>query len=373
MTEYRFRASPHYEFVRLDHLTAPERRALADAGEDPDTFGILRPRDPSLGTKCVSRDTALLWLLLQRPDTLPAYALTPLGDRRDDFIRKLVFDGVLEVEAGGRTVSGPDALTVLCEPGDVDVVRGSLPVLSRRAIAYAAALNVPNAAVLSARLYAFNRVPLSPYWRRLLPNEEAVVRFSRLCDVAVPAHWVPVDFTPGTPWMAWQSHNWNGADARAAYKLYVSPACADMREAIPAAAEAIFTSPAVYWKLGNDASGLLRPDKFVAYFSRFADLQETAASVLEKLRGCAAHGTPFTADLGGSGLLSWGVDPNAQLGWFRGESWRGLICNRLAAALVLAQTAPAAQVLPEDFAMERLRLEGIDTYTWAASNHLSWM
>jgi hypothetical protein len=131
---------------------------------------------------------------------------------------------------------------------------------------------------------------------------------------------------------------------------------------------AVSRSASFSWKVGADVYGLLRPDKIVVYFERFADLQETAASLSERLKGCPAHGVPFTAQLGAAGLLSWGVDPPAEedlrLPWPQRESWRLRICNRLAAALVLAKRSQQPRISASLFALERLRLEGIDPRTW---------
>jgi hypothetical protein len=128
-------------------------------------------------------------------------------------------------------------------------------------------------------------------------------------------------------------------------------------------------------KVGSDYHGLLRPDKIVIYFHEFADLQESAQRLVDKLTGCPEHGVPFTAEIAGAGLLSWGIDPATDqysVPWLARESWRLRICNRLANALALAQASPAAGVSATNFALDRLRMEGIDTETWTPTRGLSW-
>jgi hypothetical protein len=77
---------------------------------------------------------------------------------------------------------------------------------------------------------------------------------------------------------------------------------------------------------------------------------------------------PFTSEIGGDGLLSWGVDPpdeegSAWRGWSGRESWRLWLARRLASALVTAQaTGPSEEAWR--FVLDRLRLEGVDTDTW---------
>ncbi len=120
-------------------------------------------------------------------------------------------------------------------------------------------------------------------------------------------------------------------DVTPAYKLYVSPVCAQLPEALGAVAAAVSRSASFQWKVGSDVYGLLRPDKIVAYFTRyFADLHATAADLLAKLDGCPAQGVPFTAAIESGRLLSWGIDPPSDehtVPWLKRESWRAQISN----------------------------------------------
>ena len=88
----------------------------------------------------------------------------------------------------------------------------------------------------------------------------------------------------------------------------------------------------------------------------------------KELDGCPAHGVPFTAEISGEGLLSWGVDPpesKQMLSWQPQESWRLWLTNRLANALLTARRANSASgPEPWRYALERLGLEGIDTESW---------
>jgi len=86
-----------------------------------------------------------------------------------------------------------------------------------------------------------------------------------------------------------------------------------------------------------------------------------------------AHGVPFTAEVAGEGLLSWGLDPPASehlIEWQERESWRLWLTNRLANAILLARQDPERTIEPSLFALERLRLEGVDTTTWTPSETL---
>jgi len=132
--------------------------------------------------------------------------------------------------------------------------------------------------------------------------------------------------------------------------------------------ELLRESPAHHFKVGSDAAGLLRPDKIVIYFWDFESLQETAKQIAARLAGCPAQGVPFSAGLGGDALLSWGIDPQPEKGalaWQERESWRLWLTNRLAVALLAAKKAPTSGLEPWRFALERLRLDNVDTETWA--------
>jgi hypothetical protein len=382
LREFCLQASPAYELVLFDRLSPAERQALEELGRDPDGYGVLRPRqDPHLSMKSVSRDMALLWFTLQSPGPLPRYVIQTLGEQCDQVIGQMVLDGILAIDTDGEMLSGPAARSLVCAEQAEPRPEGSLAALSRRALEYAAALEITDAAVLSARLYMYNRLPASRAWRQLLPDQAAVERHLGIRNGAtarmLDRGWTRLPSGGGAQgWMAWHSQQTiHGHDSPTTYKLYVSPACSELRAGFQATAEATAQSRAFHWKAGSNVYGLLRPDKIVVYFREFADLQDTAARILEKLERCPAHGVPFTAELAGAGLLSWGIDPPTEqhsVPWLEHESWRLRISNRLATALLLAKASAPTGISGWRFAMDRLRLEGIDTESWTPTRALTW-
>ena len=175
-------------------------------------------------------------------------------------------------------------------------------------------------------------------------------------------------------WLTWRvrprgRESGNGPDT--GYKLYVSPALDALETAVATVAGSLASSRGVSaFKVGADLRGICRPDKLVVYFDRLDDLYHGAACLRKELAGCPAHGVPFTAAVTHDGLLSWGADPpaaSAANGAAAG-SWRTWVTERLAEYLVVARDAGPSELEPWQFALERLRMGGIDTDTWVPAS-----
>jgi hypothetical protein len=379
------RANPAYRLVLFDRLEPAERAALAGAAAEPDFYGVLRPPTGSaLGIKSVDRETALLFLTLREAGPLPGYVRALRGEETPRLVARLVADGILEVAADGPDggfVSGAAAMELLATR-EHPAGRGRLAELSLAALRYGSRLAIDDPLALSWRLYGFNRLPLTPAWRRRLASAGAVEGYlgidrggphRRLLDGA----FVATGSDAG--WLSWSARRpgapRGGAGGGATFKLFVSP----QPEALPALMDGLLgglvEAGAASFKIGSAASGLLRPDKVVAYFADFETLAAAAEPLAGRLAGAPVHGVPFTSEIAGGGLLSWGIDPPpgaasgggarsaaAALPWSGGESWRLWLTHRLARALLQARAAAAAE--PWRFALERLELEGIDTASW---------
>jgi hypothetical protein len=369
-----FRANPAYELVLWDRLAPEERRALELLREDPDLYGVLRPREGAagLGAKSVDRETALLFLTLREPGPLPGYVRSVLGETAGRTVARLVADGIFEIARDGTFVCGAAAFAAQGEPG---AAGGRLTGLSLAALRYGQALAVDDPLRLSCRLYGYNRRPLTPRWRRLLASAAAVQAHLGIGPgganrPALDAAWRSL--APSEAWMSWRSRSGEPASALrgTTYKLYVSPAPEALAGSFGAVLDALGAGRAAQFKIGAGAAGLLRPDKIVAYFPSFERLAAAAAVVSSRLGGVPAQGVPFTSEIGGDGLLSWGMDPPAaERSWRGGESWRLWLTHRLARALLSARDAGEG-VEPWRFALERVRMEGIDTGSWTPAASL---
>ncbi|HYX24528.1 MAG TPA: hypothetical protein VFC23_10290 [Thermoanaerobaculia bacterium] len=406
------RANPGYELVLSDRLEPELRRALANLEQDSGFYGVLRPAPsspggrgggweeragemrvpdgPALSLKSVDRDTALLFLSLREPGPLPAYVRRMAGEGAARVAAQLVADGILEIAAGdGAFVSGAAAFGLLWEEG-AEGRGGRLAELSLAALRYGQALALAGTAAtgaladplrLSLRLYGYNRRPLTPAWKRRLADAAAVERHLGIGPGGLHRRRLDQGWSRTGSSETWLSWRRRGSDrdggglaaAGATWKLYVSPQPEALADGFGRILDALTAARAPQIKVGAGAAGLLRPDKMVAYFGSFERLAAAADAVTERLGGTPAQGVPFTSEIGGDGLLSWGVDPPAGP-WSGGESWRLWLTHRLAVALLAGKlagkSAETAGVEPWRFALERLRLEGVDTDSWTPGGRL---
>ena len=152
------------------------------------------------------------------------------------------------------------------------------------------------------------------------------------------------------------------AQIEAVCKLYVSPRPEALADAFPRITDAFVRSHVRSFKVGRGIEGLLRPDKIVAYFEDRAHMEDVAGELDRSLRGCPAQGVPFTAQAGGNGLLSSGVDPPAG---DAAASWRSWVTKRLAASLTAQRGMTPVDLVAG--ALADIRLAGVDPDLWLPS------
>lgn len=387
-TVSRFRSSPALDLKRLDELPPEQQTAFGELQKDSDFYGLLVPRVAGAASiKSVGQQTAHLFSSLATPSRLhelddPAY--------REDII-DLVLDGILEIEIGGAFCSGADAFRIVASQLPDAIEHGRIATLSREALQHAEDLATRDTALLASALYSYNRIPRTRAWNARFPDAEAVLRTIGSEDI-LKRHWIRSEVPPA--WISWRAIH--AARSPITFKLYVSPLPSHIADAFGALVRVLAEIPGAQMKIGMDAAGLLRPDKIVAYFTSREDLDVAARALAVELKGCPAHGVPFTAGFLGSsvprvggteqprnqateepafhdGLLSWGIDPpdsERPLSWLDRESWRLWIAKSLATALALAKGAQKPVVEPWRFAVERVRRHGVDVDTWTPADTL---
>jgi hypothetical protein len=374
-----FRANPDYKLMLSDRLDPLARNRVLAAGAADEVYGALVPHGGS-PSRClaVSFDTALLFATLVEPGLLPRYVLRRLGVDVGQTIKRLLFDGVLQVLADGMFVSGPQAAESLVTRRASEE-RACSSDLTLSALQYGQALTGLSDVELGSRLYLYGRQPISPQLQRRLTDSPAVASFlgieggGRLAQ-SLAHDWASAPGGRGARdyWWQWTSRvdPPRGDSQRASYKLYVSPVVDDIPESLDVIVGALPCARGVTgFKVAVGLAGICRPDKIVMYFTQLDDLFSFSELLRSQLTGCGVHGVPFTAAASEDGLLSWGADPpRGAAGRDGASSWRMWVTWRLAEYLIAGQVGRTGAMEPWEYALERLKLAGIDTETWIPTN-----
>jgi hypothetical protein len=371
MRDRRFRASRDFTLASFDELGPDEQGLLQSLTEDPNFYGVLRSTNPLLPAKSVSKEAALVFLTLQRPQRIPVLLSSIFGEDVRP-LQGLLADGVLEVEHEGSFVSGAEALRLFSTPAPSPThATHPTAALSRAAIEFAASYDGLDAIRLSDKVYAFGRQPCTEATRRRFAHDRDLLSFLLLepkVGDLLASRWESDDPGEG-PWLSWSSRR---ASSRLGYKLYVSAREVAMPRLFAMAVRAMRRSECQHFKIGRRGEGVCRPDKMVAYFGSLDALRECASLLESELRASdvpATHcqGVPFSAAIDDTGFLSWGHDPPS-LGQvtveFQRQSWRQWIASRVAVAVLSAKET----VRPDNlvaFVLQRIQLDGVDTSTWA--------
>ena len=105
------------------------------------------------------------------------------------------------------------------------------------------------------------------------------------------------------------------------------------------------------------------PEKAIAYFEDEESLRVTVQALEKEISKFSAQGVPFTKQFDTRGLLSGGVDPAD------GGSWRMMLTNQLAKAIIQAKTDRLNIQDTMDFIRAKLYLQGIDINEWVPNEH----
>lgn len=373
-----FRSNPAFELVEQGNLNQQELHALADLSKDPEFFGIFRRKhaEASGSAKLAYKEVALLFYFLQKAGELPQYFKSGYDDEVNLTMAKLVLEGIFEIQAEQGFHSGAAAQRFLYASQERDHDRRHpLLEMSSGAIRYAVQLNEADALALAGKLYAYNTVPLLFTRGNALKSFEEVEEFLGIgrnnpLNRALLKNWNKHEPDQNYSWISWSRKQNKRHDARlnATYKIYISPVLEELPEVFEKTVGVLTRSDAFNFKIGMNREGLLRPDKFVAYFTEFDHLLAAADLLAPVLKEHKAQGVPFTAPLDDSGMLSWGMDRATDeiLKNIEGGSWRATVTEKLAASIALSKTEKLGREESVDFVLKKMMLEGVDPTTWTA-------
>jgi hypothetical protein len=283
------------------------------------------------------------------------------GDR--DVLATLVLAGLVEVRHPERGwLTGAAATNVVAADLPPDHAAGPSSRLARAAFEHARLLQIDDPATLAARLYFFNRLPITRPWREHWRNQATILA---QLGLGRPDCFPTLTRIGGLApsWIAWGRAGTRPTTRP--FKLYLSPLPGDLGTCL----RAVRRLPELDFyavKIGGDVGTLLRPDKCVMYFANRASMEATASILTDRLRAIDGHGVPFTAWFDTKGLLSWGLDPAPEasnIGRFTDSSWRIWICNRLAVACLSSRALPVDDAWA--FARASLHFSGVNCDSWA--------
>jgi hypothetical protein len=340
----------------IERLPAEERAAL-ESTLPGGTYGVLKPTDDRGPQKVVGTDTALLFLTLLEPSEIPSYVHGTLGADAADAVAELVADGILEMEVDGVWASGPAAFqTVPHEPSEG--LTGGPAARSLRALRAAAALPTAGAEWLTSFLYRYGTAPVTPARARQWLDSEAIRTSLQLVDISRPM------LSEDRAW--WVFAGDAGTGEEPCPKLYAGITIGSLKEALLRIG-ALFrehadTAPA--FKLGATLQGLHRPDRLVFYPASPRLAEIWADRLVGALSDLAADPVPFTAAVDQEGRVSRGTDPpRSGRDWWQDDgSWRSTVTRTLGTAMAAARRAGERE--PWVFALERVRLSGVDPERW---------
>jgi len=284
--EGRYRASGRFKVVPYLDLGVREQRLLVslDSGE-PERSGVLVPTRAGVSARAVDGDTIRLLASLSQPGPLPHNLMIALGNRGPTTIARMVLDGVLEVEASGRFLTGADASpTVFGRALSLPRASGC-GAMSLAAVEYGASLRIDDPIVVSRRMYRFNTQPATPQQRRRFPDRRAVAGLLGL-DVLDDRVLGRPGLEPdeGGGWFSWTLLGPDVPPHEGPYfKLYVSPPVERLAETFRVVSSLLVNrTGAVSFKVGANLRGILRPDKLVAYFTTRTESPRERNSMLQR-------------------------------------------------------------------------------------------
>lgn len=370
----RCRANKAYRFLARAELGGGDYQAVRELLLDPDFGGLLvAAPDQGLSTKAISVETSRLFVSLSEPKVIECGegegGKATLSRER---LLDLVFSGVFEIEHQGAFKFGPTAMEALgvSAKNHVSLAPDRIQALSRAAIEYGQDLHLSDPLMLSARMYFFGRRPISP----TVCDNPAYAKFPLRFLAAVLSHFNSSEAVEVKVRQGWFLFKRKGANPSGAcrHKLYISPQIEDLPYLEQELAKTLVET-ATMFKIASDVRGLMRPDKLLAYFATRENLLVAAGALRKVLVGARAHGVPFTGSLMPDGMLSWGIDPPTakfSLSWLEQESWRLWVTNRLASSLILARRYNG-EMSPYQFAISRMRADGVDADNWAPTAQLA--
>lgn len=367
-SEVVLKRSALFSFVPFSKLPGLTQDALTELVYEGSLVGLLVPAPKTgLPVKAIEAGVAAE---LASMGSARAYPMKEISET----LLELLATGAVEMLIDSRTWSGGAALRHL---GHIRASKpdsnGNIQKISLAAIEHSAQVPLNDIARLSARLYFYNRSPITGDNRQVSIQRHT---FSILKEWKRAAR---LEYEQKTQALkeGWHLFCLRRAPEKSRtnthFKLYVSPALDHLPEVLSTTLRIVSEMHVQAFKIGANLEGLLRPDKLILYFSTFEELKRIAARLEDEIDGAKEHGVPFSATIDASGILSWGQDPPSNwqpLSWTDKQSWRVWITNRIASSLLLSRATAPTMVSHLSAALDYLWYCGVDPQSWSPRSTL---
>ena len=374
LKEKCFRLSPEYTLIpynRINHDSYSE--FIPKEIREDELFGILQHKKKNFSS-FIDQNTALLLYTIKDAGKLPHYILNEWDSGIVAELKFMLGKGILEFKISNKNeeekfVSGTEALKLIQNKNQF-----TLPDINKEAILQAITMLPADHMTLASTLYFFNRKPVSRDLSKSLANANSVKQFLTLTTSTPKTknfykQWAELQRTEG--WIGFHSKkDFQEFETKTGqtYKLYISPDSLErFLKIFFDVTTLLYQSKAFQFKIGNDAFGLQRPDKWVAYFYDKKSLFDAIRLLQEKISDIPAQEVPFSSSSDVK-WLNWGKDPKH----YTSTSWRWLICSEIASAILDVAEKEIPEVLSMDtveniiwpYIQVRLEREGIDAQTF---------
>jgi len=327
LKEYRFRLSPHYKIIPLNQITY----LIENLNKEEDSlFGIIE-HQKSKAYRIIDCNTALLLYTLREGSILPYHVIKDVDESFVKEIKFMLGINILELSSDGKQyISGDTALAHLNKKASAPIA-----LINNKAILEGYSLLPTDHLSLATALYKFNQKPVSKLLKALLYDEQSVKKFFGLDEYSDKnktfyKEWMPIPKNEG--WIGFINQKNIKQKNGATYKLYLSPDKLDIFQNIFFdVSSLLYQSNAFQFKIGHDAYGLQRADKWVAYFYTKESLYQAIVLLEKNIGDISAQEVPFSG-LSNLKWLGWGKDPKDDR--TKSISWRWLVCQEIAHALL---------------------------------------
>lgn|GEM_PF-6123399 len=375
----KFKTSSHFQLIEWNEVPEIIRNSLYELYDELEVYGVFMPSNSSgFLPKVAYKEVALVYFHLLHHRNLPRYIQMLNEQKTRETLVQMVLDDILQIEGEDGFQGGTQSVSALFGDyfGKEENYSVYLNQLSLEAIRFAMALPNTPLKILSQKLYTYNAFPIpepegileKPHFEALSfvfnnLSEEEKAEFAKI--------WLRPSQNRNSGWINFhraQSQTIMGRNSnKSNFKLYLSPIFTDLPLVFKRIQTHLNSSQAFSFKFGENQRGLLRPDKFVLYFHSSEEALDTGHFLAGILSDLPVQGVPFTRQIGGTGMVSFGMDPPLQevIQEIEGGSWRAQLADILASSILVCKKKELDMESSLKYIKAQLYAHNIDPINWS--------